>query len=296
MQLQSESIASADWTKENSFKYCKKIALGHYENFPVGSLLVPRSRRKHFYTIYAFARAADDFADEGNLSVEQRLQELEQWRQQLDRCLVGDVFHPVFIALSETIKQCDLPPVLFHNLIDAFVLDVKRSRHETFEDLLNYSRFSANPVGRLILLLFGHREPQFHKWSDAICTALQLTNFWQDILVDLAKDRIYVPQEEMKKYGYSEQDLREHLYNENYVEMMHQLSARTKKLFEEGKPLCTAVKGRLSLELKLVWLGGTSILNALEKESFNIFRFRPTIRTSQKMKILLKTLLPGRFN
>lgn len=282
---------SQQWSKALAFSHCEKIALGHYENFPVGSVLIPRAQRPHFYSIYAFARGADDFADEGNLPSQERLKLLDEWRNMLVQCQEGSINHPVFIALAETIKTHNLPLQLFHDLIDAFTLDVKRSRHATFADLLDYSRCSANPVGRLILLLFGYKDEELHLMSDKICTALQLTNFWQDILVDLAKDRIYIPQEEQKKFGYSEIDLRANLYCDSYIRMMASLADRTEYMFLEGKPLCNSVKGRLSIELKAVWLGGTSLLNALRQQQFNIFANRPTIKTPEKIKILLKTFL-----
>jgi phytoene synthase len=256
---------------------------------------VPHAQRRHFYTIYAFARAADDFADEGSLAPAQRIEQLSQWRAALERCLRGEASHPVFIALAETIETCRLPAQLFHDLLDAFTLDVLRSRHERFEDLLSYCRCSANPVGRLILLLFGHRDEELDARSDDICSALQLTNFWQDILVDLAKDRIYLPQSDMSRYGYSEQDLREQRYTGKFVEMMEALSERTEELFVRGRPLCRIVGGRLGLELRLVWLGGMSILEALRRERFNIFARRPTVTTGQKLKILFTACLPGVF-
>lgn len=287
----SNNLESQQWSESTAFDHCEKIALGHYENFPVGSILIPRAQRPHFYSIYAFARGADDFADEGNLPSQERLKLLDNWRNMLTECQTGSVNHPVFIALAKTIETHKLPLQLFHDLIDAFTLDVERSRHATFADLLDYSRCSANPVGRLILLLFGYKDENLHKMSDNICTALQLTNFWQDVLVDLAKDRIYIPQEEQKKFGYSEIDLRANLYCDSFIRMMGSLADRTEHMFLEGKPLCTSVKGRLAIELKAVWLGGTSLLNALREQRFNIFINRPTIKTPDKIKILLKTFL-----
>lgn len=279
-----------------AFKHCEQIANQHYENFPVGSLLVPKAKRPHFYSIYAFARGADDFADEGSLSPAERIAQLEQWRQALVNCYQGQAEHPVFVALAETVQACQLPIQLFHDLIDAFCLDVRRSRHATFEDLLDYSRCSANPVGRLILLLFGHREEELHQRSDDICTALQLTNFWQDIVIDLeTKDRIYIPQTEQAQFSYSEAELRAHTYNDNYIKMMQSLAARTEALFNRGRPLCRQVGGRLGIELRLVWLGGTSLLHSLKAQQFNVFAHRPTIKTGRKIKILLQALLPGAF-
>ena len=293
--LKTVDLASYTWTLAESYAHCQKIATGHYENFPVGSILVPRPQRPHFYSIYAFARGADDFADEGNLLASERLANLENWRDLLIQCQKQDVNHPVFTALAKTIKVCHPPLQVFHDLINAFFWDVKHSRHATFNDLLEYSRCSANPVGRLILLLFGYKEKKLHQMSDNICTALQLTNFWQDVVVDLAKDRIYIPQEEQKKFGYSETDLHNKLYNENYVRMMQSLAERTESLFLQGKPLCRSVGGRLGIELRLVWLGGSSLLKALQEQKFNVFVHRPTIKTSTKVKILLKAFISKTF-
>ncbi|MBX7221753.1 MAG: squalene synthase HpnC [Blastocatellia bacterium] len=275
-----------------AFEHCRKIALGHYENFPVGSLLIPKAQRPHVYSVYAFARGADDFADEGDMPQSERLEKLSDWRRQLVACVAGQAENPVFIALAESIRLHHLPLQLFHDLIDAFTLDVVRSRHETFEALLDYSRCSANPVGRLILLLFGFQDDDMHRRSDSICTALQLTNFWQDILVDLEKDRMYLPQSEMARFGYSEADLRANRYNAAYISMMESLADRTEALFQHGQPLCNLVGGRLGFELRLTWRGGMSILEALRRNRFNVFAERPTVKTGQKMKILLKACLP----
>lgn len=274
---------------DQAYAHCRKIALGHYENFPVGSALIPSHLRKHFFSIYSFARGADDFADEGSMPAQERLRLLEDWRAKLRDAVAGSASHPVFIALAETIRERGLPEQLFHDLIDAFSLDVRRSRHQTFADLIDYSRCSANPVGRLILLLFDYREEELHLQSDAICTALQLTNFWQDVLVDLdGKDRIYIPLDEMARYGYSEQMLRARVYNDSYVAMMESLAERTSLLFERGRPLYGRVRGRLSLELKLVWHGGNTILHALRRDRFNVFQRRPSLGLSEKLSLVFK--------
>ncbi len=287
--------ATDSMTLDAAYEHCRRIALGHYENFPVGSVLLPKAVRKHVYAVYAFARAADDFADEGTFAPAERLSRIEDWRLQLDTCLVGEAVNPVFQALAATIPGYDLPRQLFHDLLDAFSIDVKRSRHPDFEALLDYSRCSANPIGRLMLLLFGYRDETWHRMSDEICTALQLTNFWQDILIDLEKDRLYLPQGEMARFGYSEDDLRAHRYNDAFVAMMTSLAERTQAMFDRGKPLCRAVPGRLGVELRLVWLGGTSILEALRRQKFDIFSRRPTISTSQKVKLLFNSFAPAAF-
>src|SRR5215213_4544846 len=183
---------------ELAYKYCEKLAKAHYENFPVGSLLIPKRLRKHFYSIYAFARTADDFADEGyehGERAEERIAKIHEWGRMLKQALCGQASHPIFIALAETQARFDLPPDLFEDLLSAFAQDVTRTRYESFEQLLDYCDRSANPVGRLILLLFGHKDEGLHQMSDSICTALQLANHWQDVGIDLRKDRVYLPLE-----------------------------------------------------------------------------------------------------
>lgn len=280
---------------EAAYAHCRRIALGHYENFPVGSVALPAGVRPHVYAVYAFARGADDFADEGTLPAAERLARLADWRRRLEACLVGEATHPVFVALGDTIRRHALPPQLFHDLLDAFELDVRRTRHAAFEDLLAYSRCSANPVGRLILLLFGHRDPAWHEMSDAVCTALQLTNFWQDVAVDWQKDRVYIPLNDMAAYGYTEQDLAARRYTPAYVRLMEHLADRTEALFERGRPLCGLAPGRLGVELRLIWLGGMTILTALRRIRFNVFDRRPTLGVRDKVRMALGALGRRRF-
>ncbi|OYT71215.1 MAG: squalene synthase HpnC [Chloracidobacterium sp. CP2_5A] len=280
---------------EEAYAYCRRVALGHYENFPVGSLVLPKAIRPRVYAVYAFARAADDFADEGALPAEERLARLADWRRQLAGCADGEAAHPVFVALGDTIRRHRLPMQLFHDLLDAFELDARRSRHATFEDLLDYSRRSANPVGRLILLLFGYRDPAWHQMSDAICTALQLTNFWQDVAVDAQKNRIYIPLSEMAAQGYAEQDLLARRYAPGYERLMEGLANRTEALFERGRPLCALAPGRLGFELRLIWLGGMTILTALRRIRFNVFDQRPTLGARDKARLALSALRRSRF-
>ncbi|MFQ3582712.1 MAG: squalene synthase HpnC [Chloracidobacterium sp.] len=296
MPLVSPTSDASALSPADAYAHCRRVALGHYENFPVGSLVLPASVRPHVYAVYAFARAADDFADEGTLTAEQRLASLADWRRQLVACPSGNATHPVFVALGHTIRQHALPMELFHDLLDAFELDVRRARHATFDDLLDYSRRSANPVGRLILLLFGHRDPDWHRMADAICTALQLTNFWQDILVDLQKDRIYLPLTEMAAHGYGETDLLAHRYTPAFVALMDSLAQRTAALFEQGRPLCALAPGRLGVELRLIWLGGTTILRALRQMAFNVFERRPTLSLRDKARMAAGALRRTAFS
>ncbi|HSE97189.1 MAG TPA: squalene synthase HpnC, partial [Blastocatellia bacterium] len=286
------------WLLDESYEYCRKIALGHYENFPVGSLLIPKRLRKHFYAIYAFARIADDFADEGydrQYSESERLELLEEWRRMLRDSLTLKPAHPVFVALSHTVEQYRLPLSLFEDLISAFAQDVTKRRYNSFEELLDYCRRSANPIGRLILLLFGHRSEEMFAWSDAICTALQLANHWQDVAIDLDKDRIYIPIADLHQFGLDESSLRERRADRAFRELMRFEVERARELFRQGKPLCLAVNGRLGLELRAVWLGGWRILEAIERNDYDIFSRRPVLNPFDKWRVILRAIVKERF-
>ncbi|MCI0491171.1 MAG: squalene synthase HpnC [Blastocatellia bacterium] len=291
-------ITARAWSSESAYRYCEQIARSHYENFPVGSLLVPKPLRKHFHSIYAFARTADDLADEGyreGHSEGERLRLLEEWRALLRESFEGRVAHPIFIALSETCAQFGLPGELFEDLISAFIQDVTVRRYESFDELMDYCRRSANPIGRLILLLFGHRDNQLHEWADSICTALQLTNHWQDVAIDLDKDRIYIPACDLERFDLTVEDLQSRRSTEGFRRLMQMEVARARALFEQGKPLCVSVPGRLGLELRAVWLGGTRILDSLEKNGYDVFRRRPTIGFVGKLYILASGMRKGAF-
>lgn len=279
----------ANWSLARAYDYCERLARSHYENFPVGSALIPKRLRKHFYSIYAFARIADDFADEGygeGHSERERLEVLDEWRVMLRESLAGRARHPVFVALAQTIEQFDLPAPLFEDLLSAFAQDVTVRRYENFEELLDYCRRSANPIGRLILLLFGYRDDQLHQWSDDICSALQLANHWQDVAIDLDKDRIYLPREDLSRFGMTTDDLRLRRANDGFRRMLRFEVERAHDMFIAGKPLCTSVSGRLGLELRVVWLGGVRILERIKQNGYDVFAQRPVITATDKLKIL----------
>ena len=276
---------------EAAYDHCLRLARGHYENFPVASLAVPSRLRPHVAAVYAFARGADDFADEPEHEG-RRLERLDAWEAELDRAIAGTTSHPVFLALGATLRRFELPDRLLRDLLDAFRQDCRVRRHATFEDLLDYSRRSANPVGRLVLLLFGERDEAKALRSDAICTALQLTNFWQDVAVDLAKDRIYLPEEARLRHGVTEQGLREGRVDPPFRALMEEMTARTRARYAEGAPLLDAVGGRLRLELRLVVAGGTRILDRLERGGFDVFRRRPKLGAADWAAIALSTLRP----
>ena len=280
----------------SSFKYCEYIAKNHYENFPVASLLIPKEKRKYIYSIYAFARVADDFADEPDIEggKEKRLALLDEWKAKLKNSYNEKAYDPIFIALASTVKDCKIPIEPLENLLKAFRQDVVKSRYENFKEVLDYCTNSANPVGRLILMVFGKHDEEMFKYSDKICTALQLTNFWQDVSVDLKKDRVYIPQDDLKNYGYSEEELINLKYNNNFKELIKFQVNRTDKIFEEGKQLIRLTAedkslNRLTWELKLTWLGGKEILNKIKSLDYDVLSKRPKLNFFNKLKLLLKS-------
>ena len=290
-----ESISSPAEIKD-AFAFCEQMARAHYENFPVGSLLIPKEKRKHVYSIYAFARTADDFADEGYgtaTTQEDRLYLLDEWEFQLESCYRGIASHPIFIALAETVRELRLPIQLFRDLLSAFKQDVVKARYANFEDVLDYCRRSANPVGRLLLLLFGYRDEHLHQLSDYICTALQLANFWQDVAVDLEKDRVYLPQEDLWQFDYREEELFARRFNQRYADLLKFQVDRTWQLFAYGKELPRLVSGRLSFELSLTWHGGTRILELIERNGYDTLSQRPKITKWDKV-VLLTRAISGR--
>jgi phytoene synthase len=279
---------------DSSFKYCEQIAKGHYENFPVASLLLPKEKRKYVYAIYAFARAADDFADEEGIEggAPKRLALLDEWNGKLTDCYNGKAYDPIFIALAKTVEDNKIPIEPLENLLKAFRQDVEKQRYGTFAEVMNYCSKSADPVGRMILMIFGCHDEEFFKYSDKICSALQLTNFWQDIKVDLEKQRVYLPEEDMNKFGYTFAQLEMKQYNDNFRCLMEFEAARTGKMFDEGKKLIEMTSKeesliKLSKELKLIWLGGTAILEKIKEIDYNVLSTRPKISSFDKLKILI---------
>lgn len=271
-------------------EYCRRLTQSHYENFPVASFFIPKHLRQHVCNIYAFARIADDFADEASFEG-RRMEALDEWEGELRLAFEGVSIHPVFVALQETIKQCFLPIQLFLDIIKAFKMDVIKKRYKNFEEVLYYCRHSANPVGRLILLLFGYRREEWFDWSDNICTALQLANFWQDTAVDLKKGRIYIPHEDMALKGITEYDLEKGEITEAIREVMAFQVKRTEGLFLRGKPLCRAVPNmKLSYELRLTWLGGMKILDKIKENGYNVFE-RPVVTKVDWARLLVRAVL-----
>lgn len=282
-----QALMKKAWNLTDSFRYCERLTRQHYENFPVGSLLIPKRLRPHVCAIYAFARRADDLADE-DFPEPDRIPALEAWQGLLEKSQHGHVNHPVFLALRDTIRRFEIPLALLTDLIAAFKMDVRVKRHRSFGDLLDYCRHSANPVGRLILLLFGHRDEDKFLLSDKICTALQLANFWQDVAVDWKKNRIYIPQEDMERFQYSEAELAASAYNARFRNLLAFEVERTEALFREGAPLVDLTGGRLGLELKCVVLGGMGICAKVRQLDYNTLAVRPHFQRSDKLRILMR--------
>ena len=278
-----------------AYAYCEQLARTHYENFPVASRLLPGPMRPHIAAIYAFARIADDMADEGVRPDADRLADLDRWGARLDRAVRGELdsaaHAEVFVAVRHTIAACGLPTDLFHDLLSAFRQDVTVKRYATWEELLDYCRRSANPVGRLVLRVAGRDSAALDAASDAVCTALQLTNFWQDLEVDWAKGRLYVPASIWRAAGAKEADLSERRITPEWRRALADVTARTRALFARGAPVTDGVTGRLRWELRATWLGGTRILDKLEAANFDMFTHRPKLTRADVPAILWRTAL-----
>jgi squalene synthase HpnC len=262
------------------------MAVGHYENFPVASLLLPAPLREPIEVIYRFARSADDFADEGSDPVETRLHKLGDYRAQL-----AAPASPLFHDLQKIIREHELPVALFADLLDAFSQDVTKKRYANFSEVLDYCRRSANPVGRLLLHLFKRTNDSNCRASDAVCSALQLINFWQDIGVDYVKDnRVYLPQDEMARFGVTERHLREKICDDAWKALLSFQTKRSRELMLSGAPLGHALPGRIGLEIRATIQGGLRILEKIEGAGYDVFRRRPTLRALDWPLVLLKAV------
>ncbi len=274
-----------------AYAACLRLAQQHYENFPVASRLLPAESRPHIAAVYAFARIADDFADEGERSDEARIALLDDWRERLHRAAAGRPVEDssdssaIFTALGETIHARQLDVTLLDDLLSAFRQDVLVKRYETWDDLLDYCRRSANPIGRLVLRISGYRDDRVDAWSDAVCTALQLANFWQDLEIDWRKGRVYVPLSVVRATGADVNDLGRRRVTPEWRAALGEAVGRTRELFYTGRPVADAVKGRLRWELRATWLGGMRILDKLERAGYDVFRHRPTLGRSDALPI-----------
>jgi squalene synthase HpnC len=278
-------------------QYCERLARAHYENFPVATLLLPRHLRPHFHAVYSYCRWADDLGDETGDRA-RALWLLDRWEEELRACYHGRARHPVFVALAETIQQKQIPIEPFQDLITAFRQDQVKTLYRSWQEVLGYCRYSANPVGRLVLYVCGYRDAERQRLSDFTCTALQLANFWQDVRRDYAIGRIYIPLDDMARSGYSEEDLRAGRYNERFVELLRGLVARTGALFQQGLPLIGMVDRRLAVDIELFSRGGMEILRLIERQNYDVLSRRPHLARSQMMllgaSVLARRLVSGR--
>lgn len=263
--------------------YCARLARGHYENFTVASVLLPRHLLRHFHAVYAFCRWADDIADETGGGA-RALALLRWWREELLACYGGRPNHPVLVALKETIYLFDIPPEPFLNLLFAFEQDQLVKRYRTFEQLLDYCECSANPVGRLILYLFESFDPDRAALSDHICTALQLANFWQDVARDYEIGRVYLPEEDRLRFGYGQVDLGR--FTPAFAELLRFEVDRTRDLFYRGYPLVDRVPAAARAEVELFVRGGLAILRKIEARGYDVWRRRPTLAKWEKGALL----------
>jgi hydroxysqualene synthase len=289
-----------------AYAECQAISSTHYENFPTASRLVKKDKRDALAAIYAFARAADDFADEpGKGTAEERLRSLGQWRERLNDCItrpLDDIHHPVFLALGDAVRKYRLSQTNLDNLLRAFEQDVRMNRHPDFGSLLSYCTCSANPVGRLVLELYDTRDPELFRLSDSICTALQLANFWQDVAIDLGRDRVYLPLDDLERFGLSVASLdvfrlsKAPVIDERWMQLMSFELKRTADIFEQGRPLPEKAGRELRRQLRLTWLGGMAVLEKIRAVRYDVFRRRPSLGAPDFLKLYLRswrTLAPA---
>ena len=274
---------------EEAQAYCRRLAESHYENFHVASWFLPKRLRPHFHSIYAYCRISDDLGDEVG-GREQSLALLDVWEEELDACYRGVARHPVFVALAATIADCQIPKDPFANLLVAFRQDQTVTRYRSMADVLGYCNYSADPVGRLVLYACGYRDAEMFRLSDFTCSALQLANFWQDVRVDYAKDRIYIPTDDMLRFGVAEATIATGVATPQFRELLRYEVEGTRKTFAAGLPLIRMVDRELALDLDLFSRGGLEILNAIERQNYDVLRSRPAISNYRKAGLLLRAL------
>jgi squalene synthase HpnC len=275
---------------EEARAYCQRLATIHYENFSVATWFLPKRLRQHFYNVYAYCRISDDLGDEvGDPGLSLRL--LDQWETELVACYAGTPRHPVFVALAETVRLFEIPQHEFSDLLTAFRADQTTTRYPTFADVVGYCKYSANPVGHLVLYLCGYKDAERQALSDRTCTALQLANFWQDVSVDYAKGRIYLPLDDLQRYGVTEQDIASQRNTPAFRELMKFEVERAREWFEAGLPLVGRVDKELAVDLELFTRGGQAILNAIEQQDFAVLGRRPSISKARKLAIVARAAL-----
>jgi squalene synthase HpnC len=269
--------------------WCQRLAETHYENFHVASWFLPKRLRPHFHAIYAYCRVSDDLGDETG-DFEQSMALLDMWGNELDACYRGGARHPVYVALAETIRECEIPKQPFADLLIAFRRDQRRVRMETLEEVLDYCRYSANPVGHLVLYVSGYRDQERFRLSDSTCTALQLANFWQDVREDYARDRIYFPAEDMRRFGVDEGIIAAGRPTPAFRELMRYEVEYARETIRKGLPLIGMVDRELATDLDLFSRGGLEILRAIEDQGFDVLRARPAISKTRKAALVMRAL------
>jgi squalene synthase HpnC len=279
-------------TLDEARAWCHELATSHYENFHVATFFLPKRVRPHFESVYAFCRVSDDLGDEvADTTTALRL--LQAWGLMLDECYDAPERsrHPVFVALRETIVACDLPRNLFHDLLRAFCQDQIKTHYETWDEAVDYSRYSANPVGRLVLMICGYRDEQHALLSDKICTGLQLANFWQDAVRDSEIPRRYIPAEYMRRFGVAEGQIEGRVFTPEFGAMMQALVDRTRAMLTEGAEISAMVDEELRVTLDLFRKGGEAILDGIESQGFDVLRGRPVVTRRKKLLLLLGALI-----
>jgi squalene synthase HpnC len=287
--VRSPEALQKKYTTAEATEYTRWLATHHYENFHVVSFLLPKRLHQDMYNVYSYCRWADDLGDEiGDTAESLRL--LDWWRGELDAMYQGRASHPVFIALRPTVERHAIPRQPFSDLIDAFVQDQTVTRYQNWEELTGYCRCSANPVGRLVLYLCGYSDAERQRLSDATCTALQLANFWQDVTVDLLKDRVYIPLDVMSSHGYTVEDLFARRSTPAFPGVMREIVDYARALFREGLPLVGRVSRRLALDIDLFSRGGMRVLDKIEQQGYDVLAARPAISKPERVRLLLASL------
>ena len=314
---QHRVLNEKEWNLSESDAYCASLTKSHYENFTVGSWFLPKEMLKHIYALYSYCRSVDDIGDEDQqesiggsgshfddddsnvrqlhqlerLEASRKLSCLDQWESKLKSCYSGTPKHPVFVSLQRTIAEFDLPIDPFVKLIEANRMDQNTHRYSTYEQLLDYCDHSANPVGRLFLGIFGYRDAELDQLADATCTALQLTNFWQDVRRDYLKDRIYIPREDWIRFGCTENDFGPGAPSKNYRQMMRFQESRTMDLYKRGSSLVEKLEGRVKLDVALFSKGGIAVLETIKRQHYDVFTKRPVLGKCRKVGLFLNTWL-----
>jgi squalene synthase HpnC len=306
--LQNQSSVALGWSRlpssyaipatapslDEARQYCAHLARTHYENFSVATWFLPGGLRQHFFNVYAYCRISDDLGDEvGDTAASLAL--LDQWARELDACYEGSPRHPVFVALADTVRRFEIPKHEFSDLLTAFRQDQSVTRFETFNDVLGYCHYSANPVGHLVLYLCGYCDAERQQLSNFTCTALQLANFWQDISVDYAKGRIYLPLEDLRRFRVAESEIAQQKNTPAFCEMMKFEVERARDWFHQGLPLIGKVNRELAIDLDLFSRGGLEILNAIEQQDFAVLGNRPVISKSRKLALVARAAMAKVF-